>query len=259
VNARPPTPERSLALVTGAATGIGRATAEAFLDAGHACMLVDNDSAALAEARRTLGVAHGERVVTVAMNLLHEDAAALAGSLRPFEGYSIHLVNNLGGSAGPRRPLESLTWADFESALRFNLKATVEVTRAVLPAMRARRQGWIVNVGSIAGRAPLDYVGADYATAKAALLGLTRAMARELVSLGVLVNAVCPGIIATERIQKRWSDRPEADNAAILGTIPLGRLGTPAEVARASVFLASRANSYITGAVLDINGGAFIQ
>jgi 3-oxoacyl-[acyl-carrier protein] reductase len=254
------TPNESpgLAIVSAGAAGIGLATAGAFLAAGYACLILDKDRDALAGVQAALGPQYGDRLALCTADLLTGDVAPVAASLERHEGRSLHLVNNLGGSAGPRKPLEALVWSDFESAIAYNLRATVQLTRAVLPFMQAGRRGWIVNVGSIAGRAALDYVGADYAAAKSALLGLTRAMARELAGSGILVNAVCPGITATARILGRFSSRTEIENSRITRGILLGRLGTPEEVANASFFLGSSENHYITGAVLDVNGGAFL-
>ncbi|XXT17138.1 SDR family oxidoreductase [Sorangium sp. So ce429] len=247
-----------LAIVSAGAAGIGLATARAFLAEGYACLILDKDHEALDGLRETLGSHHGDRLAVRAIDVVTDDVASVVAPLRRFEGHSLHLVNNLGGSAGPRRPIEALEWSDFESTIAYNLRATVQLTRAVLPLMRAGRRGWIVNVSSIAGRTALDYVGADYAAAKAALLGLTRTMARELAGSGILVNAICPGIIGTARILNRWSARTDGENARMMSGIPLGRLGTPEEVARACLFLGSCANEYITGAVLDVNGGAFL-
>jgi 3-oxoacyl-[acyl-carrier protein] reductase len=247
-----------LAIVSAGAAGIGLATVRTFLDGGYACLILDKDREALAQVEATLGPRYGDRLTLRCADILKDDLGSVVAPLKRFGKYSLHLVNNLGGSAGPTKPLESLRWRDFEETIGFNLKATVQLTNAVLPQMQTAGRGWIVNIGSIAGRTALDYVGADYAAAKAALLGLTRAMARELGGAGILVNAICPGIIATTRILERWSARTDAENTKMKGGIPLGRLGTPEEVARACFFLGSSDNEYITGAVLDINGGAFL-
>jgi NAD(P)-dependent dehydrogenase (short-subunit alcohol dehydrogenase family) len=248
-----------LAIVTAAAAGIGRAITESFLARGYACLALDRNGEELAALRADVAGEHGDRLRTIAVDLLSDELGAVAAAIATYEGYSLHLVNNLGGSSGPKRALEALEWSDFAATLQFNLRATVEMTRIVLPAMRAQRRGWIVNIGSMAGRAAFDYVGADYAAAKAALLGLTRTMASELVSAGILVNTICPGIIATARINRRWAARTPSENQAVLSTIPVGRLGSPEDIAKACMLLGSEANEYITGAVLDVNGGAFVS
>lgn len=244
-----------LAVISGGASGIGLATAEVFLAAGYAALVLDRDADAMTLVDETLGHRYGDRLALHRIDLLEDDLGSVVARLRPG---NLHLINNLGGSAGPKRPFDSLSWRDFEAAFSLNLKATVRLTQAALPVMRARSRGWIVNVASIAGRAALPYVAADYAAAKTALLGLTRTMASELASSGILVNAICPGIVSTARIRKRWAARSEADNASMMGRIPLGRLGTAEEIARACLFLGSSANTYVTGAVLDANGGAHL-
>jgi 3-oxoacyl-[acyl-carrier protein] reductase len=244
--------------VTAAAAGIGRAITESFLTRGYACVALDRNGEELAALRADVGAQHADRLRTITVDLLTDDLGAVAAAVREYEGHSLHLVNNLGGSTGPKRSLEALDWSDYEATLRFNLRATVEMTKLALPLMRAQRRGWIVNIGSMAGRGAFDYVGADYAAAKAGLLGLTRTMARELVGAGILVNTICPGIIATARINRRWAARTPSENLAVLSTIPVGRLGAPEDIAKACMLLGSETNEYITGAVLDVNGGSFL-
>jgi NAD(P)-dependent dehydrogenase (short-subunit alcohol dehydrogenase family) len=245
-----------LAIITGAARGIGLATSVAFHELGYACLALDRDRDGLAELQQRLGRGEPGRFTAVCVDLVAGDLGPLSRALDGFDQHSLHLVNNVGGSLHARRGFELLSWDDFEAALRFNLKATLRTTQAVLPRMRRERRGWVVNVGSVAARRALDYVGADYAAAKGALLTLTRTLAHEVAADGILVNSVCPGIVASERILQRWAARSSADNDAILSSIALSRLGTPEQIARACVFLGSSSNQYITGAVLDVNGGA---
>src|SRR5262249_46801236 len=150
-----------LAVVSAGASGIGLATAEAFLGEGYTCLVLDQDRDALARVHARLGGIHGDRVVTLCADLLADDKEAITSLLARYPDHSLHLVNNLGGSSGPRRPLEVLRWTDFEDTLRFNLKATFELTGALSAPMRAKGRGWIVNVASIAGRTAHPYVGAD--------------------------------------------------------------------------------------------------
>jgi len=123
--------------------------------------------------------------------------------------------------------------------------------------LRAAKAGRIVNVSSAAGRTGKLDVAADYAAAKGALVAWSRQLVSELASADVLINTVCPGIIGTERILDRWQRRSAADNSVVRSRIPLGRLGTPAEIAEVIYFLGSASNTYMTGAVVDVNGGLF--
>lgn len=244
-------------LVTGGGAGIGAETIRAFAAAGcRTCIAMDAKADALRSLRAGLAPAHRKTLVTVRRDLL-ADGRLEAGDLGLPPGVRVRLtlVNNLGGSRAPARRFELLDWEDFLECYALNLKAMVRVTQACLPHMKRAGWGRIVNVSSVAGRSAHDFVGADYCAAKSAVLGLTRKLARELARYGILVNAVCPGIIATGRIRARWENRSPSGNRAILKQIPLGRLGDPAAVARSILHLGSAENTYITGAVLDINGG----
>ena len=144
--------------------------------------------------------------------------------------------------------------ADWDAVLDTNLKAVFRASRAVMRTMMKQRYGRIVNITSVVGA--LGNPGqANYAAAKAGVAGMTRALARELGSRGVTVNCVAPGFIATDMTD----GLAEAQKAALLAQIPLGRLGTPQEIAAAVLFLASPAAGYITGTELHVNGGMFMN
>ena len=251
---------KSVCVVSGAASGIGRATLEAFLTQGYSCLGIDKDAEALDRLRRDLRADSGDRVELIEVDLLADDEIAL-GTLDALGGTEsqLTLVNNLGGSAissseGSR--LESQTWESFAEVLRFNLKPLHQLTRACVGIMKENGYGRIVNVSSISARRPLGTVDPAYAAAKAAVVGLSRHLAFELAEHGILVNTVCPGVIATERMKRRWDNRSDEINREILDGIPLKRLGQPQEVAEAIYFLGSN-SSYTTGAILDVNGGMY--
>jgi 3-oxoacyl-[acyl-carrier protein] reductase len=143
---------------------------------------------------------------------------------------------------------------DWDAVLDTNLKAVFRASRAVMRTMMKQRYGRIVNITSVVG-ASGNAGQANYAAAKAGVAGMTRALARELGSRGVTVNCVAPGFIATDMTD----GLPEAQKAALLAQIPLGRLGSPQEVADAVSFLASPAAGYITGTELHVNGGMFMH
>jgi 3-oxoacyl-[acyl-carrier protein] reductase len=142
---------------------------------------------------------------------------------------------------------------DWDAVLDTNLKAVFRASRAVMRTMMKQRHGRIVNVTSVVG-ASGNAGQANYAAAKAGVAGMTRSLARELGSRGITVNCVAPGFIATDMTEAL----PEAQRAALLQQIPLGRLGTPEEVAEAVVFLASPSAGYVTGTELHVNGGMYM-
>ncbi len=231
-----------IALVTGGARGIGRAVALALAEAGadvavnYATRAAEAD--AVADAIRKLG----RRASTVRADV--SDAAAVKGMLESVArelGRPDVLINNAGIAL--RRGLDDLTEAEFDRTIAVNLKSAFLCTQAVLPAMRARRWGRIVNISSGAARGA-GAIGVHYNASKAGMEGLTRGYAARLVKEGITVNAVAPSLIATDMM---------ADQAGAAARVPLGRLGTPEEVAQA--VLAVIANPYMTGQTMAVNGG----
>lgn len=238
-----PTLTNRIALVTGAARGIGRAIALALAEAG-ADVAVNyvtraQDADAVADAIRKLG----RRALAVRADV--SDGAAVTAMLETIArefGQPDVLVNNAGVAS--RRGLDDLTEAEFDRTIAVNLKSAFLCTQAVLPAMRARRWGRIVNISSGAARGA-GVIGVHYNASKAGMEGLTRGYAARLVKEGITVNAVAPSLIATDMM---------ADEAgAAAARVPLGRLGTPEEVAQA--VLAVIGNPYMTGQTVPVNGG----
>ena len=235
-----------VALVTGATRGIGRAIAAALAGAGVKVVGTATSEAGAQSVSATLAP-HGGRGVVLNVT----DAVALDQAIDAIvkEHGALHiLVNN----AGITRDTLALRMKDddWDAVLDTNLKAVFRACRAVLRPMMKQRYGRIVNITSVVG-ASGNPGQANYAAAKAGVAGLTRALAREVGSRGVTVNCVAPGFIATD-----MTDRlPEAQKAALLSQIPLGRLGSPEEVADAVVFLASPRAGYVTGTEMHVNGG----
>jgi 3-oxoacyl-[acyl-carrier protein] reductase len=232
-----------VALVTGASRGIGRAIALALAAAG-ADVVVNYreraaDAAAVAAAIRALG----RRALHVAADVTDGDAVARMVRRTEAELGPVAILVNNAGLALPRS-LETLTEADFDRTIAVNLKSAFLCTQAVLPGMRARRWGRVVNISSGAAR-NAGVMGAHYNASKAGLEGLTRGYAARVVQEGVTVNAVAPSLIATEMIDGR-----EAELAA---KVPMGRLGMPEEVAEAVLLVAG--NAYMTGQTIPVNGG----
>jgi 3-oxoacyl-[acyl-carrier protein] reductase len=240
-----------IALITGAAQGIGRAIAEELAAAGATLVLADVNEAKLNETAAELA-ANGAQASAFVMNVSSEESIQTAAKaiLEKFGKVEI-LVNNAGITRD--NLMLRMKRADWDSVIGINLTGAFLLTQALLPAMLKNRWGRIVSIASVVGRA--GQAGqVNYAASKAGLIGFTRSLAREVGSRNITVNAVAPGYIETPMT----AVLNEQQNAAMMATIPLGRRGLPKDVAQAVAFLASDAASYITGHVLDVNGGMFM-
>jgi 3-oxoacyl-[acyl-carrier protein] reductase len=238
-------------MVTGAAKGIGAVTAEAFAREGARVAALDVDGAGLDATVATLTAA-GAAVVGLKTDVTSASdiRSAVEQVLGRWDRIDV-LVNNAGGFAA-MRALEDTSEAEWDAILRSNLTSAFLASRAVLPAMKRQRAGRIVNLASVVARGGAVRVPAHYAAAKAGVIALTRMLALEVAAVGITVNAVAPGTTATDRV---LAARTPEETARVAAAIPLGRLGQPAEVADAILFLASDAARFVTGAVIDVNGG----
>ena len=246
--------EGKTAIVTGAASprGIGKATARLFAEHGARLALLDLDRDASAAAAADIGPAHLGLACDVTDKQACERAAGQV--IDAFGGLDV-LVNNAGISVS--LGIVEIGIEDYERVMDINLRGAMYMSQAVIPHFRERRAGAIVCLGSVAGqRGGGLFGGPHYAASKAAIMGLAKAMARELAPEGVRVNAVAPGMIDTDIFHGALT--PERRQAARAG-VPLGRLGRAEEVAGACLFLASDLASYVTGAVIDVNGGSLIH
>jgi 3-oxoacyl-[acyl-carrier protein] reductase len=237
-----------VAIVTGAGQGIGRSVAEALAGAGADIAVVDLD---VSHALETVAVITkmGRRALAVKANVAEwPDVKGMVDQVVAELGRIDILVNNAGITRDGL--LLRMKEEDWNLVLDVNLKGTFHGIKAVLPVLMKQRGGAIVNIASVVG--VMGNAGqANYAASKAGVIGLTKAVAREYASRGVTVNAVAPGFIDTAMTHGLAGEAREA----LLKQIPLGRLGTPDEVAQAVRFLASPAAAYITGHVLHVNGG----
>ncbi|WP_417722594.1 SDR family NAD(P)-dependent oxidoreductase [Salipiger sp.] len=243
----------------GAARGIGRATAAQLSRAGYRLVLNDLDAAALNDVKAELEEA-GTEVADVCGDAAQpETATTLAAAARDRFGRCDVLVNNAGITGSV--PFDEIDLIAWERMLRINLTSAFLCSQAVLPLMREGGGGAIVMVSSVAGRSGGSFGSAHYAASKAGMLGLARSLAAELGPDNIRVNAVAPASIDTDILKGR-SNRaglsPDEVRARRIARTPLGRLAPAEEVAAAICYLATPESSFVTGAVLDVNGGAFI-
>ncbi|MBL4916438.1 SDR family NAD(P)-dependent oxidoreductase [Szabonella alba] len=242
------------AVITGAASprGLGKATARLFAEHGATIAILDLDAGQAAAAAADLGAGH----VGLACDVTDRASCqAAADTLLARWGRIDILVNN----AGITQPLKIMDIApeNYEAVTDVSLRGTLYMSQAVIPAMRGQNAGSIVNLSSVsAQRGGGIFGGPHYSAAKAGVLGLTKAMARELAPDQVRVNAICPGFIATDITAGKLT--PEM-RAQVLAGIPMGREGTAADVAGCALFLASELSAYCTGTEVDVNGGSLIH
>ena len=221
-------------------------------------MVVNGRNEDTRETARLISAKGGEALAVLGDVAKEEDVSRLVEeTLKAFGTVDI-LINNAGGGVPPQ-PIEEVDLAVWDREIRVNLTGAFLCSRAVIGEMKKKRWGRIINMSSQAGRSSSELAGIIYASAKAGLLGLTRQLARQVAPYGILVNAVAPGVILSgERIEKKWRERSDGEREEMLKAIPVGRLGKPEDVTPVVVFLASEEAGYITGAVIDVNGGRFM-
>jgi len=241
-----------LALVTGAAQGIGRAIARGLSDGGATLYLLDIDATGLAETSRSLGAQHH--------SLDLSDRAAVTGIVDEIERSSgpIHiLVNAAGGVRGQvGRPIQEVDEADWRAIFQANVDSAFWMAQAVGPRMAARGGGRIINIASGAGLRPSLTGIQAYTAAKHALVGLTKQLSWEFAPKGVTVNAVAPGLVLSNpSTVQQWESYGPEGQARVIEAIHTRRLGTPEDIAAAVLFLASDAAGWISGQILSVDGG----
>lgn len=244
--------KKRMAIVTGGARGIGRAIALAFAAKGIGSVIADID---LATAEQTAAELHALGVDAAAIQVdmsKSEDIARLVEETLARFGRLDILVNNAGILSNTH--FNEVTEAEWDRVMDINLKGVLFATREVLKPMLAQGWGRVVSISSLAGRSGGVSVGPAYVASKAALVGLTRHLARKVARDGITVNAIAPGTTETDIIK---GFTPE-QMVAISESIPVGRLGKPEEIAETVAFLASDAAAFITGAVIDVNGGMYM-
>jgi 2-keto-3-deoxy-L-fuconate dehydrogenase len=246
--------QNKVALVTGAGSGIGAAIAEVFAQAGAHVFVTDRDPVAGHATMLRINDAGG-RADFHLLDVTDElQCAEAAGAVLVTAGRLDILVNNAGiAHVGT---IATTTGADFDRVLGVNTRGVFNVTRAFIPSMLERQHGVIVNIASIAGvLAVRDRLA--YTVSKHAVVGLTRAMALDHAKQGIRVNAICPGRVETPFVAQILANAadPEALRAEMTSTQPMGRMGTPQEIAAAALYLASDEAAFVTGTTLCPDGG----
>jgi 3-oxoacyl-[acyl-carrier protein] reductase len=242
-----------VAIVTGGARGIGKAIALALIREGAKLAMVDVDKAILEAARNEIGK-NQQEVIAIPCDITKGvEVRAMVDQVRNAFGRIDILVNNAGIIR--RGTIETVTEEDWDRVIEVNLKGTFNCCKAVIEIMKSQKYGKIVNVSSIAGKMGDITSAPGYGPSKAGIDALTKTLARQLAQHGINVNAVAPHAIETE-MSAQWSEERRKE---IIASIPLGRLGKPEDVANAVLFLTSDEASFITGEILDVNGGALMD
>lgn len=241
-------------LITGAASGMGRACALAFANQQANVAVVDIDRPLIKALATEISQAGGKCLACPGDVSSSREVAGIAAKVGAAFGPTDILVNNA-GVLRQTSPAEAITEEEWDLVMDVNLKGCFLAARAVLPAMRQKGWGRIINISSSAGRSTSELGGAHYTASKAGLLGLTRHLAREYGRFGINVNSICPGLVDTPMIHQQADEKR-------LGfwrkQIPLGRFAKPEEEADLVLFLASDKADYITGATIDFNGGSLL-
>jgi 3-oxoacyl-[acyl-carrier protein] reductase len=243
--------EGKVAIVTGGARGIGLAIATLLADRGGSVVVSDLDRE-MAEKETANLVSNGRQAIAVVANVaLSEEVKGLVAQTVSHWGRVDILINNAGITRDGL--LLRMKEEDWDAVISVNLKGVYHCIKAVLPIMAKQRSGKIVSISSIAGA--MGNAGqANYSASKAAVIGLTKTVAREYAARGITANAVAPGFIDTAMTAPLSSELREA----LLREIPLARLGMPEDIANAVAFLASDQANYITGQVVHVNGGMYM-
>lgn len=241
--------DHKAAIVTGGGGGIGGAVARRFAREGARVAVADIDGDAAKACAAQIAGCGGEAIAIVAdVTKKRSVGEMVKAALDRWERVDI-LVNVAGGA--DRKPVVDMTAEEWDRVVDMNLKSTFLCSQAVLPAMLKQRYGKIVNISSIYGFTG-NATRSSYAAAKAGVAAFTKSLALEVVKQGITVNAVAPGRIETPRVRSHYSDQAWAEAVA---QIPMGRTGTPDEIASAVLFLVTDDNQYITGQTIHVNGG----
>lgn len=243
-----------IAIITGAAAGIGRACAQIFSSQGAKLLLVNIDKDNVSKVQCEIRASGGEAISVWADVTMSKDVDKVFSKLERLYDRLDILINNAGG--GLPSDFSNISRKQWDRVLNLNLTSTFLMSQKAIKYLRKSNSAAIVNISSIAGRSVSLSAGCHYTSSKAGILGLTRHMASIFAKDGLRINAVCPGATNSERIMHRLGTKNKQQK--LINSIPLGRIGDVDEIASSILFLASDLSSYITGAVLDVNGGIFM-
>ncbi len=237
------------AFITGAGSGIGRAIAITFAENGARVAIVDVNGQAAQDVAKEIQKAGGEAIaVQTDVTSPQSVAAAVEATVKAFGGIDI-LVNNAG--VCPMHSFEQISLDEWNQVIAINLTGAFICAQAVITHLKRSMHGRIINIGSLAGRTGGILAPAHYAATKAGMIGLTKVLASTVARYGVTANCIAPGTTDTP-LTAEWDPQLREH---ILQKVPLGRLGSPEDVAAAALYLASDGASWVTGATLDVNGG----
>jgi len=241
--------KNEVVIVTGAARGVGKATALEFSKQGASLVIVDVLEKELNEVHKIIQQM-GVPVLSLKADLSdnHQVQDVVKNTINHFNGVDV-LVNNA-GIGGPIASIMNLPEEEWDNVLRINLKSIFLLSKSIVPVMIENKRGSIVNVASIAGKEGNENMGA-YSVSKAGVICFSRVLAKELATYGIRVNSIAPAVIKTEML----SLAPEELIDSLIKKIPMGRMGDPGEVANLILFLASKKSSFITGQCFNITGG----
>lgn len=247
-----------VALITAAASGIGRATADIIAAEGGTVALVDTNRERLEASASGIGAKGGKAYPYHASALDAGQVDGVVSDVVQRFGRIDILMNGVGGStiiAKPNAETEELTLADWQAIVDFNLNGTFLFSHAVIPVMKRQKGGKIVNIASIAGRGRSVASSSAYAAAKGGIIAFTTKLASELGPHGINVNAIAPSMTLTERIAPRWEQQPPETKQAQIERTPLRRMAQAIDQANVIAFLASSHADFVTGLTIDVTGG----
>lgn len=244
-----------VALVTGSSRGIGAAIARLFAEEGAAVAVHGRDEGAVASVRDDIAAAGGNAIALSGELRDFQQVEAIRASLESELGPIDLLVANAGGNFTAPGPLEDVPEDGWRATIEGNLTVTFLTLKSFLPGMKERRRGDIITISSSAGRRPHERAPIPYGAAKAGIALITQDVALQAGPFGIRANCIAPETILTEDNLQRI---PEAMRDRMAASHPIARLGTPEDVARAALFLASADSGWITGVVLDVSGGALM-
>jgi 3-oxoacyl-[acyl-carrier protein] reductase len=242
-----------VSIVTGGARGIGKAIALTLVREGVKVAIVDFDQEGAIALKNEIEKKGGEAIAIPCDVSKSADVKIMVDQVKHAFGRIDILINNAGIIR--RGTIETVTEQDWDKVIEVNLKGTFNCCKAVVETMKSQRYGKIVNVSSIAGKMGDITSAPGYGPSKAGIDALTKTLARQLAHYGINVNGVAPHAIETE-MSAQWSEERRKE---IIASIPLGRLGKPEDVAEAALFLVSEEASFITGEIIDVNGGALMD